>query len=61
VAQGQLEIWVLENGQYQSVPQSQLFPTLPIIEGFSLFLRKSQDQPVSALRREFKHWLQNYL
>jgi len=61
VERGQLEIWVWENGQYQSVSQSRLFPTLPIVEGFSLFLAKSQDQPVSALRREFKHWLQGYL
>ena len=61
VDQGRLEIWILENGQYQSVSQSQLFPTLPIVEGFSLFLSKSQDKPVSALRREFKQWLQNYL
>jgi hypothetical protein len=52
---------VLENGQYQSVSQSRLFPTLPIVEGFSLFLAKSQEQPVSELRREFKQWLQDYL
>ena len=61
IDQGRLEIWVLENGQYQSVFQSKLFPNLPILEGFSLFLGKSQDKPVSALRREFKQWLQDYL
>jgi Uma2 family endonuclease len=61
IDQGRLEIWVLENGQYQSVSQSRLFPTLPIVEGFSLFLAKSQEQPVSELRREFKQWLQDYL
>ncbi len=61
VNQEQLEIWVLKNGQYQSVSQSQLFPALPIVEGFSLFLAKSQTLPISGLRREFKQWLQDYL
>jgi Uma2 family endonuclease len=58
---GKLEISVLENGQYIKALTSKVFPDLPVIEGISLFLEKSGELPMSALRREFRQWLKNYL
>jgi hypothetical protein len=51
---------VLENGQYVKALTSKVFPDLPVIEGISLFLEKSGELPMSALRREFRQWLKNY-
>ena len=58
---GKLEISVLENGQYIKALTSKVFPDLPVIEGISLFLEKSEELPMSALRREFRQWLKDYL
>ena len=57
---GKLEISVLENGQYIKALTSKVFPDLPVIEGISLFLEKSEELPTSALRREFRQWLKDY-
>ena len=57
---GKLEISVLENGQYIKALTSKVFPDLPVIEGISLFLEKSEELPMSALRREFRQWLKDY-
>jgi Uma2 family endonuclease len=57
---GKLEISVLENGQYIKALTSKVFPDLPVIEGISLFLEKSGELPMSALRREFRQWLKDY-
>ena len=58
---GRLEISVLENGQYIKALTSKVFPDLPVIEGISLFLEKSEELPMSALRREFRQWFKDYL
>jgi Uma2 family endonuclease len=58
---GKLKINVLENGQYVNALMSKVFPDLPVLEGISLFLEKSGELPMSALRREFRQWLRDYL
>lgn len=58
---GKLEISLLEKGQYVSALTSKVFPDLPVLEGISLFLEKSGELPMSALRREFRQWLRDYL
>ena len=58
---GKLEISVLENGQYVNVLTSRVFPSISVIEGISLCLEKSEEMPMSALRREFREWLKDYL
>jgi Uma2 family endonuclease len=58
---GKLEISVLENEQYVNALTSKVFPDLPVLEGISLFLEKSGELPMSALRREFRQWLRDYL
>jgi len=55
---GKLEISLFQDHQYIDSPISKAFPSLPVIEGMSLFLEKSKDLPMSALRREFRVWLQ---
>ncbi len=59
--QGKLEINILEQGEYTKSLTSKNFPNIPIIEGISLYLEKNQDLPMSALRREFRQWLEAYL
>jgi Uma2 family endonuclease len=58
---GKLEISVLENGQYVNALTSRVFPSIPVIEGITLCLEKSEEMPMSALRREFHQWLKDYL
>jgi hypothetical protein len=58
---GKLEISVLENGQYVNALTSRVFPSISVIEGISLCLEKSEEMPMSALRREFRQWLKDYL
>lgn len=53
-----LEINLLQNGKYINSDTSQIFPLFPVIEGFSLFLERSAELPISALRREFRQWVQ---
>ncbi|MFN4887110.1 MAG: Uma2 family endonuclease [Pseudanabaena sp.] len=52
-----LEINLLQDGKYVSSTTSKVFPSVPIIEGISLFLERSGDLPMSALCREFRAWL----
>jgi len=56
-----LEINLLQKGKYTSSATSQIFPSVPVIEGFSLFLDRSAEIPLSALRREFQQWLKERL
>jgi Uma2 family endonuclease len=56
-----LEISLLQNGKYISSTTSQIFPLVPVIEGISLFLERSVEIPISALRREFREWLRERL
>jgi Uma2 family endonuclease len=55
---GKLEISLFEDGKYLNSSVSKAFPLVPVIEGISLFLEKSKHLPMSALRREFRQWLQ---
>jgi|GEM_PF-2958202 len=34
-------------------------PNFPVVEGFSLFLAKSVESPMSALHQEFRTWIRN--
>ena len=56
---GKLEISLFVDGKYINSDVSKAFPTINAVAGISLFLEKSQDLPTSALRREFRQWLQN--
>ena len=56
---GKLEISLFVDGKYINSDVSKAFPTIDAIAGISLFLEKSQDLQTSALRREFRQWLQN--
>ena len=55
---GKLEISLFVDGKYINSPVSKAFPNVDAIAGISLFLEKSKDLPTSALRREFRQWLQ---
>ena len=52
-----LEINLFQNGKYVSSSISLAFPSIPVIEGISLFLERSDNLPMSALCREFRAWL----
>ncbi len=56
---GKLEISIFVDGKYINSHVSKAFPTVDAITGISLFLERSQDLPISALRREFRQWLQS--
>ena len=56
VRNDRLEISLLQDGKYVSSTTSNIFPSLPIVEGISLFLERSGDLPMSALCREFRAW-----
>jgi Uma2 family endonuclease len=58
---GKLEINLLQDGKYITSVTSKNFPTIAVIEGISLFLERSTDMPISALRREFRQWLREKL
>ena len=53
-----LEINLLRDGKYISSDTSQIFPLFPVVEGFTLFIDRSTELPISALRREFRQWVQ---
>jgi|JI8StandDraft_2_1071088.scaffolds.fasta_scaffold12663_2 Uma2 family endonuclease len=55
--QGKLLINILQNGRYIESETSLAFTDLPVIEGISQFLERSNDIPMSAVRREFRQWL----
>ncbi len=57
IRNGKLEINLFQNGKYVSSAISLAFPSIPVIEGISLFLERSDNLPMSALRREFRAWL----
>jgi hypothetical protein len=56
VRDDRLEISLLQDGKYVSSTTSKIFPSLPIIEGISMFLERSGELPMSALCREFRAW-----
>jgi Uma2 family endonuclease len=59
VKNGKLEINLLQDGKYISSTSSQIFPSIPVVDGISLFLERSGEMPMSALCREFRVWLRD--
>ncbi|MEE3718778.1 hypothetical protein V2H45_18710 [Tumidithrix elongata RA019] len=55
--EGKLEINLLNQGKYVSASTSLSFPSIPAVEGISLFLENSMNMPMSAVRREFRQWV----
>jgi Uma2 family endonuclease len=55
--QGKLLINILRNGRYIESDTSLTFADLPVVEGISQFLERSNTMPMSAVRREFRQWL----
>ncbi|MBD2176337.1 Uma2 family endonuclease [Pseudanabaena sp. FACHB-1998] len=58
---GKLEINLLANSQYVNSTVSKALPNIDVIQGISLFLEKSNEIPMSTLRREFRQWLQEQI
>jgi Uma2 family endonuclease len=59
--QGKLAIFVLIEGHYRESLVSSLFPDLPVIEGISAILVRSNEILMSAARKEFRTWVRQYL
>ncbi|GBO54393.1 flavodoxin reductases family 1 [Pseudanabaena sp. lw0831] len=57
IRNGRLEINLLQNGKYGSSAISLIFPSIPVSEGISSFLERSDNLPMSVLCREFRAWL----
>ncbi|WP_019499691.1 Uma2 family endonuclease [Pseudanabaena sp. PCC 6802] len=58
---GKLTISVWQDGKYVTLPHSLLFPNLPIADRISQCLARSNEIPMSAVRREFLHWVREQL
>ncbi len=58
---GRLGINILQAGSYVESSHSLQFPNLPIIEGISQFLQRGAEIPMSAVRREFRHWVREQM
>ncbi|CAN1212348.1 Putative restriction endonuclease domain-containing protein [Tumidithrix helvetica PCC 7403] len=58
---GKLEINLLNGGKYVSASTSRSFPSISVVEGVSLFLENSKNSPMSAIRREFRQWVQQQI
>lgn len=54
---GQLQISLLENGQYQTKDFSPHFPRLSIVDGISQFLNSSQVEGLSQALKQFRQWV----
>ena len=55
--QSRLAIFLLVEGKYVESTTSSLFPTLPIITGFSNILERSTEILTSEARKEFRQWV----
>jgi Uma2 family endonuclease len=58
---GQLQISLLQNGQYQDATSSPHFPNFPIIEGISQFLERSQTEGRSQSLKAFRQWVKEFI
>jgi Uma2 family endonuclease len=58
---GQLQISLLQNGQYQDATSSPHFPNFPIIEGVSQFLERSQTEGRSQSLKAFRQWVKEFI
>jgi Uma2 family endonuclease len=54
---GQLQISLLQNGQYQAVKFSPHFPQFPLIDSISQFLDRSQTEGRSQTLKAFRQWV----
>lgn len=58
---GQLQISLLQNGQYQNANFSPHFPNFPIIDGISQFLNRSQTEGRSPTLKAFRQWVRELI
>lgn len=58
---GQLQISLLQNGQYQDANSSPHFPNFPIIDGISQFLDRSQTEGRSPTLKAFRQWVRELI
>ncbi len=56
-----LQIWILQEGEYIQVENSPTFPNLPVISGISQFLEMSKTEISSTIRRDFRTWVKEQL
>lgn len=56
-ANGKLQVFVLNEGEYLQVENSPTFGNLPAIEGILQFLKLSETDGASAARRAFRQWV----
>ncbi|WP_066377122.1 MULTISPECIES: Uma2 family endonuclease [unclassified Anabaena] len=60
-ADGKLQVFLLEQGEYIQVETSPIFGQLPVIEGILQFLQLSLTQGSSTARRAFRQWVREIL
>lgn len=58
---GKLVIFILSDGEYIESTSSILFPNVPVIEGISQILNRSNELLMSESRKEFRKWVKQYL
>jgi Uma2 family endonuclease len=58
---GKLAIFVLLEGEYIESNFSPLFPAIPIVEGISQILERSNEILMSEARKEFRQWVRQIL
>jgi Uma2 family endonuclease len=56
-----LQILVLQEGEYIQVTNSLTFPNFPVRQGILLFLEMSKTQVFSTVRRDFRTWVKEQL
>jgi Uma2 family endonuclease len=57
---GRLQISLLQDGQYQTASSSPHFPNVPIVEGISQFLKRSQSEGRSQALKAFRQWVREF-
>jgi Uma2 family endonuclease len=57
---GRLQISLLLDGQYQATPSSPHFPNIPVVEGISQFLKRSQSEGRSQALKAFRQWVREF-
>jgi Uma2 family endonuclease len=59
--QGKLAIFVLVEGNYREATVSSLFADVPVLEGISAILERSNEILTSEARKEFRQWVRQNL
>jgi Uma2 family endonuclease len=54
---GQLQISLLQNGQYQDADYSPHFPNFPVVDSISQFLERSKTEGRSQTLKAFRQWV----